>query len=343
MERMVWRLRRRPVGEIADGDLSYDAEPLPALQPGEFALETLYLSLDPTNRIWMSDMEQYMPPVEVGAPMHGGLVGRVVESRKDGVAVGDLYAGLGPWASHFITTGRGMTPLPRTPGVPVSVAFGVLGLVGPTAYFGLLEVGQPKAGETLVVSAASGGVGQLVGQIGKIKGLKVIGIAGGPEKCRYVVDELGFDAAIDYKNEDVGKRLDALAPDGVDINFEQVGGEIMEAVMRRMKLFGRMPLCGMISTYNDVERAPGPRAWPLILMRRLTVRGFIVTDFAPRFGEAAQALLGWIGQGRMKTRQDIRHGLENAVEVLGDLYTGGNFGKLLLAVHPDPEGEAARR
>jgi NADPH-dependent curcumin reductase CurA len=241
----------------------------------------------------------------------------------------------------MITTGLGLGPLPRLPGVSVAVAFGVLGLVGPTAYFGLLDVGQPKAGETLVVSAAAGGVGQLVGQIAKIKGLKVIGIAGGPEKCRYVVDELGFDAAIDYKAEDVGARLDALAPEGVDINFEQVGGEIMEAVMARMKLFGRMPLCGMISTYNDVEPAPGPRAWPLILMHRLTVRGFIVTDYAPRFPEAAQALLGWMAEGRLKTRQDVRPGLETAMTTLGELYTGGNFGKLLLAVHPDPEGAAA--
>ena len=342
MERTVWRLWRRPVGAIAAGDLAYTSESVAPLRDGEFLLEVLYLSLDPTNRIWMSDMEQYMPPVEVGAAMRGGVAGRVLESRKPGVAPGDLHAGLGEWASHMVSRGHGLSPLPRAPAIPVAVAFGVLGLVGPTAYFGLLDIGQPRAGETLVVSAAAGGVGQIVGQIGKIKGLKVIGVAGGSEKCRYVVDELGFDAAIDYKGEDVGARLDALAPDGIDINFEQVGGEIMEAVMARMKLFGRMPLCGMISTYNDVEAAPGPRAWPLILMRRLTVRGFIVTDFAPRFAEAAGALLGWMGEGRLKTRQDVRHGLETAVDVLGELYTGGNFGKLLLAVHPDPEDAASR-
>ena len=297
MNRNVWRLMRRPVGDIADGDLVYAPEPLAPLADGQFRLETLYLSLDPTNRIWMSDMEQYMPP-----------------------------------------DGAMMSAIPRIPGIPISVAFGVLGLVGPTAYFGLLDIGQPKPGETLVVSAASGGVGQVVGQIGKIKGCRVIGIAGGAEKCRYVVDELGFDAAIDYKNEDVPARLDALAPGGIDINFEQVGGEIMEAVMARMNNFGRMPLCGMISTYNDVDPAPGPRAWPLILMHRLDVRGFIVTDFAPRFGEAASALVGWMMEGRIKTRQDVRPGLEHAVTYLDALYTCGNFGKLLVAVHPDPEG-----
>ena len=337
MDRDVWRLRKRPVGDIAQGDLTYAKEPVPPLEDGQFLVEVLYLSLDPTNRIWMSDMEQYMPPVPLDAPMRGGVIGRVVASRKPGVSEGDLYGGLGEWASHIVTDGAMMSAIPRIPGIPVSVTFGVLGLVGPTAYFGLLDVGQPKAGETLVVSAAAGGVGQVVGQIGKIKGLKVIGIAGGPEKCRYVVDELGFDAAIDYKSEDVGARLDALAPEGVDINFEQVGGEIMEAVMARMNLFGRMPLCGMISTYNDIAPAPGPRAWPLILMHRLTVRGFIVTDFAPRFSEAAQAMVSWMMEGRLKTRQDVRQGLEHAVTYLDDLYTGGNFGKLLVAVHPDPE------
>ena len=335
MERDVWRLRKRPMGDIADGDLTFAREPIPELEEGQFLVEVLYLSLDPTNRIWMSDVEQYMP---LDAPMRGGVLGRVVQSRKPGVAAGDLYGGLGEWASHIVTDGAFMSAIPRIPGVPLSVAFGVLGVVGPTAYFGLLDVGRPEAGETLVVSAAAGGVGQVVGQIGKIKGLKVIGIAGGAEKCRYIVDELGFDAAIDYKNEDVGARLDALAPEGVDINFEQVGGEIMEAVMARMNNFGRMPLCGMISTYNALESAVGPRTWPLILMHRLTVRGFIVTDFAPRIAEAAQALVGWMGQGRLKTRQDVRRGLEHAVTYLNDLYTGGNFGKLLVAVHAEPEG-----
>ena len=334
-QRNVWRLRKRPVGAIADGDLTYAREDLPSLKDGQFLLETLYLSLDPTNRIWMSDIRQYMPPVAIDAPMRGGNAGRVIASRKAGVSEGDIYFGLGEWADHVITDGAMFSKAALPKSLPLSVGYGVFGLVGPTAYFGLLDVGKPKAGETLVVSAASGGVGQVVGQIGKIKGCHVIGIAGGPKKCRFLTDELGFDAAIDYKGENVVGRLGALAPNGVDINFEQVGGPIMEAVMSRMNLFGRMPLCGMISGYNDEAPAPGPRTWPLILMQRLTVRGFIVTDFMPRFGEMFAELGGWIAEGRIKTRQDVRAGLEGALGYLDLLYTGGNEGKLLVAVHPD--------
>ena len=333
--RNVWRLKSRPVGTIADTDLVYATEPLPDLEDGQFQLEILYLSLDPTNRIWMSDIVQYMPPVAIGAPMRGGVAGRVVASRKPGVSEGQLFMGLGEWADTIITDGTMMSPFKPIPGVPLSVAFGVFGLVGPTAYFGLLDIGKPKEGDTLVVSAAAGGVGQIVGQIGKIKGCRVIGIAGGPDKCRYIVDELGFDAAIDYKAEKVGERLDALAPDGIDINFEQVGGPIMDAVMMRMRLFGRMPLCGMVSGYNDTKRSPGPAAWPMILMRRLMVQGFIVTDYAPRFGEMAKELGGWIGAGKIKTRQDVRPGLETAITNLNDLLVGGNFGKMLIEITPD--------
>ncbi len=333
-ERHVWRLAKRPVGDIADGDLAYGAETLPDLHEGQFSLRVTYLSLDPTNRIWMSDQEQYMPPVGVGAPMRGGVCGRVVESRKAGVNPGELYAGLGEWADIMVTDGTGLSRLPEIPGIPLAEAFGTLGLVGPTAYFGLLDIGQPKPGETLVVSAAAGGVGQIVGQIGKIMGCRVIGIAGGKAKCDYVVETLGFDAAIDYKNEDVGAALDRLAPDGVDINFEQVGGPIMVEVLKRMKLFGRIPLCGMISSYNATTPTEPPGFWTMILMRRLSIRGFIVTDFAARFAESGQAMLGWMMEGKLKTRQDIRPGLENAATAVKDLYSGGNFGKLLVEVTP---------
>lgn len=333
-DRHVWKLIRRPVGDIADGDLALTPEALPDLADGQFLLRIRYLSLDPTNRIWMSDQEQYMPPVEIGAAMRGGVAGVVVASRKDGVAEGDVFGGLGEWTDHMVSDGTGLARLPSIPGIDLAQAFGTLGLVGPTAYFGLLDIGQPIPGETLVVSAAAGGVGQIVGQIGKIKGCRVIGIAGGPDKCAYVVDQLGFDACIDYKNTDVGAELDRLAPGGVDINFEQVGGTIMSAVLARMKLFGRVPLCGMISSYNDTVAHEPPGIWTMMLMRRLTVRGFIVTDFAPRFGEAARELAGWMLAGKLKTRQDIRPGLENALTSVRDLYTGGNFGKLLIEVTP---------
>lgn len=329
--RNVWRLKHRPEGDISDDDLDYGQEAVSPLADGQFSLGVTYLSLDPTNRIWMSDAEQYMPPVDLGDAMRGGVVGRVLESRKPGVNPGDLFAGLGEWTDIMVTDGTGLSRLPEIPGISLANAFGTLGLVGPTAYFGLLDIGQPKPGETLVVGAAAGGVGQIVGQIGKIKGCRVIGIAGGKAKCDYVVNELGFDACIDYKSQDVGAELDRLAPDGIDINFEQVGGKIMAAVLHRMKLFGRIPLCGLISQYNGHEDDPAG-IWTTMLMRRLTARGFIVTDFADRFGEAAQALAGWMLSGQLKTRQDIRPGLENALTSVKDLYTGGNFGKLLIEV-----------
>ncbi|MBU6164750.1 MAG: NADP-dependent oxidoreductase [Alphaproteobacteria bacterium] len=332
MQRRYWKLVRRPVGDIAPGDLELVSEALPDLADGQFLLQVIYLSLDPTNRIWMSDMEQYMPPVALGAPMRAGVCGRVIASRKAGVSEGQIMAGLGEWADHIVSDGSFMNPLPQLPGVPLAATYGTLALVGPTAYFGLMDIGQPKAGETLVVSAAAGGVGQIVGQIGKIKGCHVIGIAGGQAKCDYVVNELGFDAAIDYKAQDVGAALDRLAPGGVDINFEQVGGPIMVEVMKRMRTFGRVPLCGLISSYNDVTPNEPPGFWTMMLMRRLTVRGFIVTDFAPRFGESGAALAGWMLGGQLKTRQDIRPGLENAVETVKELYSGGNFGKLLIEV-----------
>ncbi|MFQ3666960.1 MAG: NADP-dependent oxidoreductase [Sphingomonadaceae bacterium] len=334
-KRQVWRLAKRPVGDIADGDLRFEEEALPELADGQVLVGVNYLSLDPTNRIWMSDMEQYMPPVEIGEPMRGGVAGRVLASRNPAFREGQLVAGLGAWASHIVSDGTGLSVMPEIPGITLPQAFGTFGVVGPTAYFGLLDIGQPKPGETLVVSAAAGGVGQIVGQIGKLKGCRVIGIAGGPEKCRFVTDELGFDAAIDYKAEEVGAALDRLAPEGVDINFEQVGGPIMSAVVARMKLFGRMPLCGMISTYNATDAQEEPGRWTLILMRRLTIRGFIVTDFAARFPECFQNLASWMLEGKVKTRQDIRKGLERADEYVKLLYSGGNFGKLLVEVVPE--------
>ncbi|MEE4349315.1 MAG: NADP-dependent oxidoreductase [Pacificimonas sp.] len=334
MERKVWKLARRPEGDIADGDLVYETEALPELNDGEALIEVMYLSLDPTNRIWMSDREQYMPPVEIGEGMRGGIAGRVVESRNPALSEGQIVGGLGQWATHIIAPAGTVSQLTVPPGMDLATVFGSFGVVGMTAYFGLLDIGQPKEGETLVVSAAAGGVGQIVGQIGKIKGCKVIGIAGGAEKCAFIRDELGFDHAIDYKNEDVGAKLDEYAPGGIDINFENVGGPIMQAVMERMNVFGRIPLCGLISQYNETGDTQGgaPAYWETMLMRRLTVRGFIVTDFAGRFPEGMQELGGWIAAGKVKTRQDVRKDLAKAPEHVKLLYSGGNFGKLLVEV-----------
>lgn len=338
-ERHVWRLRARPEGTIKDSDLEYLAEPMPAVGDGQALVEVNYLSLDPTNRIWMSDMDQYMPPVELGAVMRGVIAGTVIESNNPDLPVGTTVSGLGGFASHVVVDPGMVNPVPQVPGIPFSDLFGSLGSTAVTAYFGLLDICDPKPGETLVVSGAAGAVGSIVGQIGKIKGCHVVGIAGGADKCRWVVDELGFDACIDYKSEDVGARLDALCPNGIDMNFENVGGDIMDAVMLRMNNGGRMSLCGMISTYNDKTPRGGPAAWPAILMHRLKVQGFIITDYAPRFGEAIAALAGWWMGGQIKTKVDLRHGLENAIITLRDLYSGGNFGKLLLEVKA-PAGQS---
>ncbi len=331
--RQVWRLRKRPEGSISDQDLDYVTEPMPECGEGQVRVAVDYLSLDPTNRIWMSDAEQYMPPVDINDPMRGGIAGRVVESKVAGLQVGTLVAGLGEWASHFVTAPPFVAPLPLPEGAPVEVLWGSLGGVGWTAYCGFLNICDPKPGEILVVSAAAGAVGSLVGQIGKIKGCTVIGIAGGAEKCRYVTEELGFDHCIDYKAQNVGAELDRLCPDGIDMNFENVGGDIMNAVTARLRLFGRMALCGMISTYNETDAAATvPNPWNDILMRRLKVQGFIVSDYVAQFAEASQQLAQWWTEGKIKTREDVRPGLENALTALGDLYTGGNKGKLLVRV-----------
>ena len=332
--RHVWRLAHRPAGSIAADDFQFGSEPIPELSEGQFLLRVRYLSLDPAQRVFIDEREQFMPPVELGAPMRGLVVGIVEKSNKEGMAEGTILSGFGEWADYIVTDGTDFTELPVFPGLSMAATFGTFSLVGPTAYFGLLDIASPQPGETLVVSAAAGGVGQIVGQLGKLKGCRVIGIAGGPEKCAFVTEQLGFDACIDYKSVNVGEVLDYLAPEGVDIYFEQVGGPIRNAVMERMKMFGRVSICGMISEYNTANADTLPSFWWTIMMRRLTVRGFIFDDYRARFPEAMENLAAWMQSGQLTTRQDIRQGLENAVSSLQDLYSGRNFGKLLLEVTP---------
>lgn len=332
-----WVLQHRPVGDIKAGDLKLVEEPIRDLTDGEVLVRTLYLSLDPTNRIWMSDQDQYMPPVQIGDTMRGGSLGIVERSRSDRFKQGDVVnTGLGGWSSHVIANGAMLMPAPQLPGVPLTAYMSVLGATGLTAWFGLCDIGKPQPGETVVVSAAAGAVGSIVGQIAKLKGARVIGIAGGKAKCDWLVNDLGFDGAIDYKNEDVGAALDRLCPNGIDVNFENVGGDIMDAVFNRMNNFGRMPLCGMISTYNDDERPSGPTDFSRILMHRLTVRGFIITDFLPRAAEAMAELIPWVMEGKLKWKVHVDQGLEGAIDSLQRLFTGDHDGKLLIQVSPEP-------
>ena len=332
-----WVLRHRPVGEILPGDLELVEEPIRELVGGEVLVRTLYLSLDPTNRIWMSDQDQYMPPVQIGDTMRGGSLGVVVSSRSDRFKQGDVVnTGLGGWSTHVIADGAMLFPAPALPGVPLTAYMSVLGATGLTAWFGLCEIGKPQPGETVVVSAAAGAVGSIVGQIAKLKGARVIGIAGGKAKCDWLTGELGFDGAIDYKNEDVGAALDRLCPNGIDVNFENVGGDIMDAVVSRMNNFGRMALCGMISTYNDNDRPAGPTDFVRVLMHRLTIRGFIITDFLPRAGEAMAELIPWVMEGKIKWKVHVDQGLDGAMESLQRLFTGDHDGKLLIQVSPEP-------
>jgi NADPH-dependent curcumin reductase CurA len=248
------------------------------------------MSLDPTNRIWMSDQEQYMPPVELGAPMRAGVCGRVVVSRKAGVEPGQIMAGLGEWADHIISDGSFMSPLPQLPGVKLTSYMSALGFTGATAYFGLMDIGKPKAGETVVVSAAAGAVGQIVGQIAKIQGCRVVGIASSKAKCDYVVKELGFDACVNYREEDVTQALRKACPNGIDIDFENAGGTILDAVLANINLKARIVLCGLISQYNATGPVPGPYNFTSILMKRARVEGFIIIDYIDRFNEFAMQM-----------------------------------------------------
>jgi NADPH-dependent curcumin reductase len=332
-----WVLRKRPEGEVQPGDLELAETPLPELADGQVLVRNIYLSLDPTNRIWMSDMDQYMPPVQLGEVMRGGTIGVVEQSRSPRFQPGQIVnPGIGGWQDYTVAQDAMVSPVPLAPGVPLTAYMSVLGMTGFTAWAGLIDIGKPQPGETVVVSAAAGAVGSIVGQIAKLKGARAVGIAGGPDKCRWLTEELGFDAAIDYKNEDVGAALDRHCPNGVDVNFENVGGEIMDAVFNRMNLFGRMPLCGMISGYNQSGPMGGPRDFSRILMKRLTIKGFIVIDYFPRLAEGMAELAGWVMSGQIKWKTHVEDGLENAPAALSRLFTGAHDGKLLVRVSPEP-------
>jgi len=336
-----WQLAARPVGEPKDSDFRLVESPVPEPGEGQVLLRTIYLSLDPYMRGRMNAGPSYAPALQIGDVMVGGAVGRIVASRHPGFAEGDIVEGRTGWQDYALSDGSDLRKVDPSLG-PISTANGVLGMPGVTAHTGLLNIGQPKAGETVVVAAASGAVGSVVGQIAKIKGARAVGIAGGAEKCRFVVDELGFDACIDHRAEDLDAQLKAACSAGIDVYFENVGGRVFEAVLPLLNTFARVPVCGLIAHYNDTAPPSGPDRLPMYmrmaLTNRITTRGFIVWDYADQYGQALADLSRWIGEGRLKYREDIIDGLERAPEAFRGLLRGKNFGKLSIRVSEDPAG-----
>jgi len=327
-----WRLAARPEGDLKDTDLVWHEEPVRPSDDGELRVRNVYLSVDPTNRIWMTDVEQYMPPVQIGDVMRGAAIGVVEESNNPDFKVGDVVQGILGWQEYLVGDGTGLVKIPSGLPFPLTAYMGLLGHIGATAYFGLLEIGEPKEGETVVVSAAAGAVGSIVGQLAKLKGCRVVGIVGSDEKCKWLTEELGFDAAVNRRSANFRRELKAACPDGIDIDFENAGGEILDTILGLCNLKARVVLCGLISQYNVEGPPPGPKNFPLILMKRLRVEGFIIIDYQPRFMEAVMQLGQWLTQGKIKYRVDLSDGLKTAPDALRDLFAGNNIGKRLVKV-----------
>ena len=331
-----WRLAARPVGFIKESDFEWREEPVPVPGEGEILVRNILLSLDPANRGWVMEVKSYVPPVAIGEVMRGITIGVVEQSRHGNFQVGDIVQGILGWQDYAISDGSGLTRLPKDPSLPLTAYLGLFGIIGPTAYFGLLDVGKPKAGETLVVSAAAGAVGSLVGQIGKIKGCRVVGIAGSAEKCNWIRETLGFDAAINYKTERVRKCLQKHCPDGIDVFFDNVGGEILDAVLGLINVKARIVICGMISLYNVTKPVPGPYNFRSILTQRARGEGFVILDYMDRFQEAVEDLGKWLAEDKIQYRFDVVEGLENAPSAINKLFDGSNKGKLIVKVSDEP-------
>ena len=335
-----WLLAKRPVGMVSAANFEFREVPAPAPGPGEILVKNLYLSFDPAMRGWMEDRPSYIPPVGLGEVMRCAAVGQVVESHDESIPVGSFVSGLFGW-QEYAMAGRGRAT-PIAAGTPLTWPLGVLGITGLTAYFGMLDIGKPQPGETVVVSGAAGATGMVAAQIARIRGARAIGIAGGAEKCAWLRDAARLDAAIDYKSEDVGARLSAECPNGIDVFFDNVGGEILDQVLARLALRARIVLCGGISGYNEKEPPPGPRNLMNVVRQRARMEGLIVLDYAPRFAEATAQLSAWVHAGELAHREDVQQGIENAPSTFLRLFSGENLGKQLLRVGT-PEGEAGAR
>jgi NADPH-dependent curcumin reductase len=324
-------LAQRPTGLVDESTVRMENRQLPELGDGEALVRVRYVSIDPTIRTWMNDAPGYLPPIQIDDVIRAGGIGEVVESRSDAYPVGQMLFGMTGWQEYVIADGaeRAMQAIPD--GVAPTIALGVLGLTGVTAYFGMKDVGGLKEGDVVVVSGAAGATGSTAGQIAKIQGAKkVVGIAGGPEKCAHIVDELGFDEAIDYKNEKVAARLHEACPDGIDLYFDNVGGSILNDCLGNLAMRGRVVLCGAISGYNEEGPPQGPANYINLLIRRGRMEGFIVLDFFGRLPEAQGALAGWLGEGRLKSSEHVVEGLEHCPDALNLLFSGGNTGKVMV-------------
>jgi NADPH2:quinone reductase len=336
-----YRLRRRPQGRVGPGDLDLVREPVPELHEGQALVRSLWLSIDPSNRIWMSDVAYLLPPVALGAVMRGFGIGQVLQSRRDDLAPGDLVDGLIGWADYAIAdTATEEAPLAVLPGPlpgPLSALLGPLGRTGVTAYLGVHDIGRPQPGETMVVSTAAGAVGSVAGQIGKARGARVVGLTGSPAKCEHVIDRLGFDACVDYKSPGWRRRLDAATPDGIDVDFENAGGAILDHVLTRLNVGARVVLCGLMSEYDSFGSATAgngtrPNVGQILLTTRALMQSFLVLDHRDRFGEATAYLADLIARDRLRYDETVVDGLERAPEALNQMFDGANTGKLLVKI-----------
>ena len=331
-----WYFTNRPVGDLDDSTLTLKEEAVPVLKDGEFLVRNIYLSMDATNRVWLSDWDIYMDPIELGERMKGFAIGEVMDSKNGSFPKGALVTGLASWSDYFVTTGEGFQVFPDIPGLDLAEAFGILAVAGPTAIHGLLKVGRPKPGQTVLVTAAAGAVGQLVGQIARIHGCRAIGVAGGEEKCKMLTELYGYDAAVDYRKGDLVAQLRAVAPEGIDCLYENVGGEVLDAGLTVMNDFGSVVVCGLISTYNSKDPVPGPYMFRNIIMRRLRMEGFVILDHMEDYPGYQAQMIEWMVAGKLKYRLHTVDGLDNAVEALKLLYSGGNTGKVMVQIGAEP-------
>jgi NADPH-dependent curcumin reductase CurA len=326
-----WRLAARPVGKIRDSDFDLVEVPVPEPADGQFVVAVSHISLDPAMRGWMNTARSYVPPVEIGEVMRALTLGRVIDSRNDKFAVGDLVHGTFGVTEHALSDGAGVHKISPAEGISLSAYLGILGMTGMTAYFGLLDVGRLQAGETVLVSGAAGAVGTTVGQIAKAKGARVVGIAGGAEKCKMLANELGFDAAVDYKHGDLKNELRQHTPDRIDVFFDNVGGEILNQGLTRLARGARVVICGAVSQYNAVDTVTGPSNYLELLVSRASMTGFVVFDYADRYPEAVAEMSRWLSEGRLHSIEDtVRADIDAFPTMLERLFTGENTGKLVL-------------